>query len=417
MACVLESAATDDLGALGVLHAHAFPVERGLEAALLAGRTGLLDLLASEHDDSCAPLAPELWLAAARGARPFHCMDRLRRLDARVPAQPNFLRRLYAQAAAIGPVRWVRQALIADKRLPALTAEHLGAAAAAGRTTVLRWVIEDDRSLGLLLSANATSSSLGPGTGGARARSDGRQALADALLLETARAPVFPLATAALLCRGQLARPLPAVSATGRCAALCAAAGRADAQRFLLESEGTPWPAWLLPALAAAADDAGCAMLLDARALMFAAAPEENHAEAPYCDGGGGGGVARHHRIGWREALADARGHLEMRLRYRRDASSSSPTAAAASTAADSARALHNRLASLLIEHEATAATTPLCRRRKRLQFDNDATTQENKTAAVRAAADAAEVAAAAAAPSTATSAATEKEEGAAVIT
>lgn len=358
LACVLESAASDDLGALGVLHSHAFPVERGLEAALLAGRTGLLDLLASDHDDSCAPLAPELWLAAARGARPFHCLDRLRRLDVRVPTQANFLRLLYAQADEVGPVRWVREALHAENKLPALAAEHLGAAAAAGRATIVRWVIEDDRGLGML-AARAGSSTLGPGTGGARARADGRQAMADALLLETARAPVFPLALAARLCSGQLARPLPPVSVAGRCAALCAAAGRADAQRFLLETEGTPWPAWLLPALAAGADDVGCALLLDARALVFAAAPEEDHAEAPYCHVG-----ATRRRLSWHDALADARGHLELRLRARR--------AAAASTA-DATRALLARVVGMLHECDATDAAmtmTSMSTPRRRLQFE-----------------------------------------------
>jgi len=293
IACILESAAINDMAALHVLHQQymdgvddAFSTERGLGASLAAGHTDLMDLLLTMSPSQLLPASPtqlgHMWLAAAMSGAPAP-LERMRQVfGGEVPPDSStapFLNALYGMAP-MDSVHWVRGAL----RLPALSAEHLRGCTRAGRVDVLRLVLGE-----------------APPAGEQQQRQqqeEEEEQLADLLLTCTISAPVFPLELATLLCRGDLCPGrLPAVSEAGRTAATCLAAGRPAALRFLLRAQNTPWPAYLLPAFAAAGEDASLECLLDALPLAFP--------ETPHCDD-------------VQYALSVALGHVQFRSRSAR---------------------------------------------------------------------------------------------------
>jgi hypothetical protein len=288
-ACILESAARNDMAALLLLRDRGgFSIEVGLVESLAAGHLDLYEDCIRQRDQRTSPTKRSMWLLAAGGSEAIWLaaaraesptvLDRVAEtLPPPYPITPSFLKQLYATAASPRAALFVRARLGAD--LPPVDARTLP----LGRGDVLRAVIADD---------DKKKKDMAHG--------DRAQTLADDLLASAVTGNALSLVRE--LCAGALAPLLPPASSRGRRAAT--ALGGA-ALPLLLELPDATWPAWALPAYAAAGDYATVEILLDH--LHLAVDGDETATRITA------------------SCLSTARGHIEYQLRGKKSTKSPPP--------------------------------------------------------------------------------------------
>lgn len=286
-ACILESAVTNDMPALILLRDRGgFSIEVGLVESLAAGHLELFDECIRQKNRLMSMTQQKLWLLAAGGREAIWlAAARAKSLDvlehvakniappslasgvATTPQSRTFLKQLYATADSVSAVLFVRSK-ISD--LPPLEA----AALPLRRIDMLRAVVLDEFA-GRCSSDHAAAA----------------QKLADELL---ALATGAGMVEAVLqICAGDLvATLLPPASALARRTA--ASIGGATLP-YLLALPDATWPAWALPAHAAAGALDTVNVLLNHLPLAVVDSDEEDRSMKVY--------------------LAAAHGHLKYQMR------------------------------------------------------------------------------------------------------